>query len=76
MQRKIEMYRRYRDRDKLSLNEERRWQEYRQEKAAEEADEKVSGTSRNKQDEEFDPVLDEAEHIASDLAELDKAANL
>ena len=76
LQRKIEMYRRYRDRDKLSLNEERRWQEYRQEKAAEEADEKVSGTSRNKQDEEFDPVLDEAEHIASDLAELDKAANL
>ena len=76
LRRKIEMYRRYRDRDRLSLNEARRWQEYRQEKAAEEADEKVSGASGNKQDEEFDPVLDEAERIASDLAELDKAANL
>ena len=76
LRRKIEMYRRYRDRDRLSLNEERRWQEYRQEKAAEEADEKVSGASGGKQDEEFDPVLDEAERIASDLAELDKAANL
>ena len=76
LRRKIEQYRRYRDRDKLSLNEERRWQEYRQEKAAEEADEKISGVSRNKPDEDVDPVLDEAERIAADLAELDKAANL
>ena len=67
LRRKIGLYRRYRDRERLSLNEERRWQEYRQEKTAEEADEKVAG---GKSDEDSDPVLDEAEHIAADLAEL------
>lgn len=75
LQRKIKLYRSYRDREKLSLNEERRWREYRQEKTAEEADEKVSG-EKSGSDDEFDPVLDEAVNIASDLAELDKAANL
>lgn len=75
LRRRIKLYRSYRDREKLSLNEERRWQEYRQEKAAEEADEKISG-AKSGSDDDFDPVLDEAVNIASDLAELDKAANL
>ncbi len=75
LQRKIKVYRSYRDRERLSLNEERRWREYRQEKSAEEADEKLSGTG-NGGDDDLDPVLDEAVNIASDLAELDKAADL
>ena len=70
-QRKIELYRRLRDRDKVSLNEEVRWREYRQEKEAEEAAEKLSGEGGAKdKDEDSDPVLDEAAHIAADLAEL------
>ena len=69
------MYRRYRDRDKLSLNEERRWEEYRKEKDAEDAAEKLlsedgSGTADK---DAPDPVLDEAAHIAADLAELDNS---
>ncbi|MBQ6352886.1 MAG: carboxy terminal-processing peptidase, partial [Lentisphaeria bacterium] len=75
LKRRIEMYRRYRDRDKLSLNEERRWEEYRKEKDAEEAAEKLlSDEDANSGDDAADPVLDEAVHIAADLAELDRAS--
>ena len=69
LRRKIELYRHYRDRDKLSLNEERRWREYQQEKDAEAEAEKFDGEGKTG-DDEADPVLDEAARIAADLAEL------
>ena len=75
LKRRIEMYRRYRDRDKLSLNEARRWEEYRKEKDAEDAAEKLlseEGADPGDKDAP-DPVLDEAARIAADLAELDRS---
>ena len=71
LKRRVEMYRRFRDRDKLSLNEKVRWEEYRREKDAEDAAEKLLGDEApNDADNGPDPVLDEAAHIAADLAEL------
>ena len=70
---RVEAYRRYRDREQLSLNEERRWGEYLKEKDAEEAAEKLlqeDGDSAGKAEKAPDPVLDEAVRIAADLAEL------
>jgi carboxyl-terminal processing protease len=73
LKRRIEMYRRFRDRDKVSLNEKLRWEEYRREKDAEDAAEKLLGEdAADSADNGPDPVLDEAAHIASDLAELER----
>ena len=76
LQRKIEVYRRLRDRKQISLNEKTRWQEYEQEKAIEDENDKALGEKKNGDDEEPDPVLDEAVRIASDLAELENAAGM
>ena len=73
LRRKIEVYRRLRDRKRISLNEKTRWQEYEQEKAVEEENDKAMGEKKSG-DDEPDPVLDEAVRVASDLAELDKAS--
>ena len=67
--RKIEVYRRLRDRERTSLNEKTRWREYEKEKAIEDENEKLL-SDKKKKDDAFDPVLDEAVRIASDLAEL------
>ena len=69
LKRKIEVYRELRDRKRISLNEQTRWRQYEQEKAIEDENEKLLGEQK-KDDGEFDPVLDEAAHIAADLAEL------
>ena len=74
LQRKIELFRRYRDREKLSLNEATRWKEREQEKTIEEAEEKLEGGERGKKDDDNDPVLNEAAHIAADLAELSEGS--
>ena len=70
LRRRIELFRRYRDREKISLNEEARWKEREQEKAFEAEEEKLSRSEKGKKDDDSDPVLDEAAHIAADLAEL------
>ena len=72
--RRIEMFRRYRDRDRISLKEETRWKEYQQERDIEKTEAKIAGEDAGKDGDDPDPVLDEAERIASDLAELDGAA--
>ena len=64
-----EFYRQYRDREKISLNEEKRWKEYREEEVLEKAMAKFNEESRSG-DEDADAVLDEAVRIAADLAEL------
>lgn len=75
LKRRIETYRRYRDREKVSLNEEKRWEEYRREKDAEDEAEKIlneNSVPSNGGERDADPVLDEAAHIASDLAGMEK----
>lgn len=76
LRRKIEVYRRLRDRKLISLNEKTRWQEYEQEKAVEDENDKALGEKKSGGDDDPDPVLDEAVRIASDLAELDKASGM
>ena len=73
LKRKIGLYRRMRDRERVSLNENTRWREYEQEKALEDENEKILN-DKKKKDDEPDPVLDEAVRIASDLAELGSVA--
>ena len=71
----IEIYRRTKKRKVLSLNEEKRWQDYRRERQATEAAEKLfehRSESGNDSKEKYDPVLDEAVRIAADLFRLDK----
>ena len=73
LRRRIAAYRRYRDREKISLNEEKRWEEYRREKDAEDEAEKILADESAASDgggKNSDPVLDEAAHIAADLAEM------
>jgi len=62
-----------RKRNRLSLNEEQRWQDYLREKSLEEerdAQESEGKSSRKKQ--QKDPVLEEAAYIAGDLATAGK----
>ena len=68
-QQRREFFRRYRDREKISLNENRRWKEYRDEEAIEKTMEKLNADRRPDED-GADIVLDEAVRIAADLAEL------
>lgn len=64
-----EFYRRYRDREKVSLNEEKRWKEYREEEAVEKELDRFNDEG-HPDDENSDIVLDEAVRIAADLADL------
>ena len=69
LKQRSEFFRRYRDREKISLNEEKRWKEYRDEEAVEKALSEFN-EERRSDDEHSDTVLEEAVRIAADLAEL------
>ena len=69
LKQRSEFFRRYRDRERISLNENKRWKEYRDEEEVEKAMEKFN-EDRRADDDRADPVLNEAVRIAADLAEL------
>ncbi len=71
-QKRIERFNAYKDRKSVSLNEETRWREYREEKAIEE--ETASLYREDNTEEKVDPVLGEALAIAADLSELEQSA--
>lgn len=69
--REIGLYRDRRDRKSVSLKEDVRMKEYREEKAASErADKALAEVPEEKDKKAPDPVLDEAVHIAADLSLL------
>jgi len=71
--RQIELFREIRDRKKLSLNEEKRYMEYRREKAiSDEVERQLSAAaeSAEKDKKNKDLVLEEAVNIAADLSKL------
>ena len=65
IRRRAELLRRYRGRKTLSLNEEKRYREYRVDKAFEEAN-RILDEDGEKEKKEADPILDEAAAIAAD----------
>ena len=69
---------RYKDRKEVSLNEAKRWKEYREEKEIQDASERLyeeqAGISGKSDAAKFDPVLNEAVHIAGDLCSAEAAA--
>ena len=70
---RIEVYRAHKDRKHLSLNEEKRWKEYRRDRDMEETAEhlmELENAPESKTD-THDPVLQETLNIAADYAELD-----
>ena len=69
LKQRSEFFRRYRDREKISLNENKRWKEYRDEEAVEKELNKFN-EERRSDDDRADTVLNEAVRIAADLAEL------
>ncbi len=83
LRKRIELFRKFRDKKEISLNEAARWREYQEEKAIqEEADKLEQGLAGNgvekggaddKASKDADPALLEAARIAADLAELDRA---
>ena len=73
LRKRIDLFRRFRDRKSVSLNEARRWADYQQEKDLNEETEKLlndSGSGEKALRTEFDPVLREAERITADLADM------
>lgn len=76
--RRIDLFKRYKDRKEVSLNEAKRWKEYREEKEIQEASERLyeeqAGISGKSDAAKFDPVLNEAVHIAGDLCSAEAAA--
>ncbi len=70
LQKRIELFNKYKDKKEVSLNEEQRWKEYLEEKQVQEDSEKLyaeeAGVSSD--DAVVDPVLEEAANIAGDLA--------
>lgn len=69
--RKIELFRKYKDKKEVSLNEEKRWKEYQDEKQVQEEADRLyrenSGTKEKDEKKQFDPELNEAVNIAADL---------
>ncbi len=68
--RKIELFRKYKDKKEVSLNEDARWREYQEEKQVQDESERLyqedsDGKVGKKQ---ADPELDETVNIAADLA--------
>ncbi len=61
-----------RERNSVSLNEEKRWKEYRDEKELQDAADKLQGTGDKDiiEEKHEDPGLDEAVNIAADFASL------
>lgn len=80
IQDRIELYRKYKDRKSVSLNEKARWVEYQQEKKANEAQELVYGEMEEKNNvkveepAKIDPVIKEAVFVLSDLMRLKLSA--
>jgi carboxyl-terminal processing protease len=72
LQRRIEIYRKHRKKNSVSLNEEKRWKDYQQEKAISDAEEKELGLTDNKKKETLDAAAKEALDIAADLDDLIK----
>jgi carboxyl-terminal processing protease len=71
--RQIALFREIRDRQKLSLNEEKRYAEYRREKAVSDEVERqfsAAAESADKDKKNKDLVLEEAVNIAADLSKL------
>ncbi len=71
--RSIDLFKQYRDRKTISLNETTRWNEYLEERKAREAEEKLLPAASRLDAEKSskdDPVLEEAKQIAADYAEL------
>lgn len=66
----ISIYRRYRDREKLSLNEEKRYKEYLAEEEVEKEAERLASMEEHddKKSQSGDVVLEEAVNIAADYA--------
>lgn len=77
--RRIDLFKRYKDRKEVSLNEAKRWKEYREEKEIQEASERLyeeqAGISGKSDAAKFDPVLTEAVRIAGDLCAAEAAAS-
>jgi len=67
---KIELYNKYKNKKDLSLNEETRWKEYKEEKLVSEDTDKIlddEETPDGKNKKDADPILNEAVNIAADL---------
>jgi carboxyl-terminal processing protease len=72
----IELFKRYKNRKSFSLNEEKRWAEYKKEQQAAEAQEKIyleASEQSEKNSAKFDPVADEAVRVLYDYRGLGKA---
>lgn len=67
---RIELFRRYKNRKTVSLNEEERWNEYLQEKQIADEAEKAQGNPEKKANNVEDSVLEETLAIAADYAQL------
>ena len=67
----FELFRKYKDKKEVSLNEEKRWKEYQDEKQVQEEADRLyrenSGTKEKDEKKQFDPELNEAVNIAADL---------
>lgn len=70
--RKIKMYREHRNKNTISLNEEKRWKDYQQEKVIADAEEKELGLKEEGKKKSIDPAVKEAADIAADLHTLMK----
>ncbi len=67
---KIELYNKYKNKKDLSLNEDTRWKEYKEEKLVSEDTDKLLDDEENvdgKSKKDADPILDEAVNIAADM---------
>lgn len=71
--RRIGIFRKYKDRKEISLNEETRWKEYLEEKEYQEESDRLyeeeAGIAQKEKDRKFDPALTEAAQIAGELAD-------
>jgi len=70
LQHKIELYNKYKNKKDLSLNEDTRWKEYKDEKLVSEDTDKLLDEEENvdgKDKKDTDPILNEAVNIAADL---------
>jgi hypothetical protein len=64
------MFREQRNKKSVSLNEAKRWQDYQQEKALADAEEKELGLKDTEKKEKIDAAAKEAAAIAADLYDL------
>ena len=75
--RRIDLFKRYKDRKEVSLNEAKRWKEYREEKEIQEESERLyeeQAGGAGKAGVKNDPVLSEAVRIAGDLCTAEAKA--